>query len=307
MKRTPVFASPPRRFSFTKSLLSLILLLLAFGRPVGAYGDPPQTFTTRTPSGSEFVLEVIPVEGTLSREAYASIQTGVFLIHRILSERLGVEFPSRLDFKIRLFAAYKDYKDYQQKTGAGEYDWGYYSGRDNEIVIPFYPTEAETLRVLLHETVHGLLRQSIVDLPRWINEGLAEYFEGAQLQDAIPAVSADAGRDQYLQELLQKGEWMELRAYLEIGGEWEEFNKATLSPPYAVAGSLVYFLMSKLEGQEVLRQFLKYLKDHPGREQSSTETINLYYPGGIEQLERDWKNWLQADSSRDRHEYPALE
>lgn len=285
---------------FFHGMASLTLLQVLW-----AYGDPPSVTRFQDPDGTSFQLELIPVEYMPSPELMSATQSGILFLYRFLKQELKAAFPSELVFKVRIFANPNQYAEYtrSQSRGTAFSSIGVYFPHLREMAVSLQSEDAETLETIFHETVHAFLGQALPAIPRWLNEGLAQYFETLRPEaNGGLTVSPVPGLDYYAQRLLAAGELMELRAYLEVGGDWKEYNDATLSPPYAVAWSLTYFLMGSPEGKEVLQKLITHFKSAPeGAIPSTTETINLYYPGGLEALESAWRT--DIPKTRTPHSY----
>lgn len=91
----------------------------------------------------------------------------------------GLRPKSNNTIVVRLFNTYDEYEDYYKRTHQGRSaPTAYFSPSLNALVL--YNDEADiTLRqTLFHESSHQFLRRYTNDAPKWLNEGLAEYFEG---------------------------------------------------------------------------------------------------------------------------------
>jgi tetratricopeptide (TPR) repeat protein len=97
-------------------------------------------------------------------------------------DELGLEPRASNKVVIRLFANYADYEEfYQRTTSGGDAPAAYYSPSLNGVVSYFDPGNPYLRQVLFHETSHQYMNRYTSHAPKWLNEGLAEYFEGWQL------------------------------------------------------------------------------------------------------------------------------
>jgi hypothetical protein len=105
---------------------------------------------------------------------------------------------------------------------------------------------AEDLR---HEVVHGYLHAVVPNLPLWLDEGLAEYFE-------VPRGMAGLNRP-HVQQLIARGvDWRPDLVRLEQLKTTEEMTQAD----YAESWAWVHMLLeSTPERREVLRNYLQGL------------------------------------------------
>ena len=92
---------------------------------------------------------------------------------------LGLDKRSDNKLVARLFNTYEEYEThYRRTTSEQDPPLAYFSPALNAIVL--YNDEADlTLRqTLFHESAHQYLNRFTSDAPKWLNEGLSEYFEG---------------------------------------------------------------------------------------------------------------------------------
>jgi hypothetical protein len=73
---------------------------------------------------------------------------------------------------------------------------------------------------------------------------------------------------------------------------WDMINETSGARAYDVANYIIRFFMSTPSRREILKNILNYIKDNPDTWQSSVQAINLYYPEGIEQFDKDWRAWV---------------
>lgn len=97
-------------------------------------------------------------------------------------DELGLEPRASNKVVIRLFANYADYEEfYQRTTSGGDAPAAYFSPSLNGVVSYHDPDDPYLRQVLFHETSHQYMNRYTSHAPKWLNEGLAEYFEGWQL------------------------------------------------------------------------------------------------------------------------------
>ncbi len=86
-------------------------------------------------------------------------------------------YPDR-EIQVILYSA----QQFQEVTDAPGWSGGVYDGK---IRIPIGGIEKETpglRRLLLHEYTHAVVRAITKFCPSWLNEGLAQYFEGREIE-----------------------------------------------------------------------------------------------------------------------------
>lgn len=108
------------------------------------------------------------------------------IILRILEDAYGevgralAYYPDR-EIQVILYSN----KQFQEVTDAPGWSGGIYDGK---IRIPIAGIEKETSglrRLLFHEYTHAVVRAITPRCPTWLNEGLAQYFEGRVFEDRL--------------------------------------------------------------------------------------------------------------------------
>lgn len=150
----------------------------------------------------------------------------------------------------------------------------YFVGTPRELAIYSFrsPRMQEDLR---HEFTHGILHACLRNVPLWLDEGLAEYFE-------VSGETPGAPHNDHLMELAAAAEdgWGPNLFRLEV---INDFRKLT-QRDYAEAWSWVHFM---LHTDETSRQaLLKYIADletttTPGRLQPSLEKSTPQYYAAV--------------------------
>lgn len=169
------------------------------------------------------------------------------------------------DLKVYLMTSHDDFKQFgEMETGARfEFNGGYFSPDKHQLVVIWSPNVAVSLR---HEGTHALFHDQ--ELPRWLNEGLATFFENTtdQWLGRIDAeYKALAGRALRYPEFSLK-RVLEARA--------ADFQAEDNAVFYAVANVMVAFF---LDGSDpnLRQEFIKFVGDKASG--ASEEKV----PGGV--------------------------
>jgi len=112
-----------------------------------------------------------------------------------------------------------------------------------------------TVEDLRHETVHAYLHAAMPNIPLWLDEGLAEYFETPDREHGVnrPLVDLLASRQ-------VEGRWQPDLRRLEA----LPTNQLLSECEYAESWLWVYFLMeSRLEYRETLRRYMSEFQTNP--------------------------------------------
>ena len=164
---------------------------------------------------------------------------------------------------------------------------GFYRMANNEAVVKFDPANpASTLATTFHEVSHLITAAHLGPTPPWLTEGLAEYFEMMQVQGQGGVISPNRAHIR----LLKTNPMPHLSEYLAIKRpEWHGENR---DRNYAMAWSITYFLMGDAAGMYALQKVIREAQVHFCKPFSAASSLHNAYPGGINQLESDWRKWL---------------
>jgi hypothetical protein len=147
------------------------------------------------------------------------------------------------------------------------------------------PDRADMMRTVRHEGFHQYLDRVIPDAPDWLNEGLAEYFEAARLENGT---WMPADRHPLHLETLSQNSTTPLPAFL--FGSYEEFH-AKPRLHYAQAWAFVTLLRhSTPENKQIFQKLWTALHD-----QGAHGALTLAFPeSDLGRLERELAVWLRA-------------
>jgi tetratricopeptide (TPR) repeat protein len=128
------------------------------------------------------------------------------------------------------------------------------------------PGDVALQAVVFHESSHQFLNRYTYDAPKWLNEGLAEYFEGWKVREGEPAVRRPHFYDlAVVKQSLADDKPLGLRELVEMDRKvFDDFTKKypSLDPylHYATSWSIVYHC---LEGdvEEDRERLIAYLKE----------------------------------------------
>lgn len=242
-------------------------------------------------------IEVIAEDFQLDAESNVKIRRGVNFLYNFYETKFAYQFPPSLVVKIRVFEDINAYKKYIRKaspstTGS---NIGLYIHSLKEAVVWKNKNEDQFLSTLFHETSHLLLRSNAENCPKWINEGLSEYFENMDVSGKEVQIKPQIIKDEKTKKWLETGKMPELQAYLgKYNEEWDKENNLS-DQPRALAWSMVYFLMSNNEGQAFIKDCLHYFYKKQSDKLASVRAIDIYYPGQHSKFEKDWKNWIPTE------------
>ncbi len=198
------------------------------------------------------------------------------------------------EIKIRLFASHEEFEEFYQRTTSnpGATPLAYFSPSLNSVVMYDDEEDVALRAVVFHECSHQFLNRYTYDAPSWLNEGLAEYFEGWKVVEGVSGttrphlfdmllVRAAIAADQYLtpEELVTMPS-ADFRAFRSHRGDKHPYLH------YATAWSVVYYLLES--GHEDDRAILvRYLRDLNAKGSSARFEVEDW-----DRLTERWKAFL---------------
>ncbi len=244
-------------------------------------------------------IQIIPADHLMDKKQHEQIIRGIHFLYNFYITKFNYSFSSDLVVKIRVFENYDAYKKYIKKvspttTGA---NIGLYIHRLREAIVWKNKDESSFLSTLFHETNHLLLRSTVENCPKWLNEGLSEYFEFLDVSTQQVVIKPQGVKDHKIKRWLADDKMPDLYAYLTTYNEdWDKENNLS-DAPRALAWSMVYFLMEDASGQDFIKNCLHYFSKKQIDKYASVRALDAYYPGKHTQFEKDWLKWIPSQRS----------
>lgn len=218
------------------------------------------------------------------------LQTGLDEIQNVYATTFGYAEKQADPMKIQLFCSERDFHAYSLASGLDPAisDTGYYSVESHEMVIFNRYGLDDSLQTIYHEASHALLRSHPGPYPKWLNEGLAEYFEGGKPGESQLIIEPQQMKERRIQAMIKADRLPSLTNYLSLSPlDWQRGNSP--EPVSSTIGwSLVYFLMESPQGQNQVRELIALHQQNI----EPLDALNRVYPGGVARLESDWHAWL---------------
>ena len=165
---------------------------------------------------------------------------------------------------------------------------GFYSSKHNLAAV-WYKNEQQARRTAIHEAVHVINSGLFGNTPRWLNEGLAEYFETIKVSGLAAKITPP---NWHQKPTLQR---MSLRTVVYSKNQnWKGSNQHSM---YVASHYFVYFLMSTPNGKQLIKKIFKHLAENRCQ-QHDLPSIFANYPSGFYGLEKDWKKWMRKGKYR---------
>jgi Protein of unknown function (DUF1570) len=156
---------------------------------------------------------------------------------------------------------------------------GVYVSRTQEVVAYNRPNMSETV---FHELQHWMFGTYFRNRPRWLNEGLSEYFECVTFRKGEPKYTIyKSNKRDRIRAYMKKHRTVDLRKFMGLG-RWHDLNGEKRWNAYLLSWAIVNYLMSDKAGRVVLTKIMKDVS----KGGSGITAVERHYPGGIDQLEK---------------------
>lgn len=214
----------------------------------------------------------------------------------ICMSELGMSLEEEIPLNIRIFHDLAAFEE--QKTNHSDIHYaveGYYAVEDDTIVVWGNEVRQQMVATIYHEATHALLRREFSIVPSWIDEGLAEYFEGFRSQGSAAVALTPQYNNGWAKRFLLEDQLLPLDQYLRLTNhQWVEADRDPQNLARITAWSLVAFLMESDGGRHALRRYLQSIARGAPSEAVATgyQELDAAYPGGIASLERNWRKWI---------------
>lgn len=271
--------------------------------PPGMAMDAPDAESSPRPASEDSAQPRMPRIGYFytpvpDAQVRAAIESVFPRIVRVCVEELGMKFKGYVPLVIEVVHDIERYQAYETWVfGPHFQSEGFYVPSLDRIIVRGNHIRLSIVSTLYHEGVHAFMYREFPYPPPWLNEGLAEFFEGFRVQGRSTLVLDPDYHDVFTKRLVSQGRMIPLHEYLNLSADdWRALDRQRENDrhPRSIAWSLITFLMSHEEGQEAFRQYLQALKSAQGAEglAAAYDAFDAAYPGGVQKLERRWHGWI---------------
>jgi tetratricopeptide (TPR) repeat protein len=159
----------------------------------------------------------------------------------------------------------------------------------NFITLNLDPRWSGGLGIIIHEYVHHIVNQNLPGVPRWLNEGLAEYYSTCRGDGRFAVIGHPVER--HLRW------WRRSRevSVLDVVGEARDTPIHSLDSAgqyYAVSWGLTHYLLSKARGADLLANYLEEVASGEDRSESLLSVLGV---SGRE-LEAELRRYIVAET-----------
>lgn len=195
--------------------------------------------------------------------------------HSIFKEK----YPT---LKVKIFGDSTEYREYQKKISKTKSSNGFYSQSKKVCIIN---KNARFMKTIFHELNHFIIHYYMIDVPKWINEGLSEYFEYGTVDGGFVKINPQNAKVKRLKKWTGERNKIVLADFVTWQSDkWKEMNTKPDFYSSTLSWGLIYFFMEDELRREILIQIITAIR----KGKNSTEAINEFYPGGIEQIQFDF-------------------
>ncbi|HUJ19800.1 MAG TPA: tetratricopeptide repeat protein [Nitrospirota bacterium] len=209
-------------------------------------------------------------------EGREKIEAGKIVL-RILEDAYGevgrglAYYPDR-EIQVILYSS----QQFQEVTDAPGWSGGIFDGK---IRIPIGGIEKETpglRKLLFHEYTHAVVRSIVPRCPTWINEGLAQYFEGREI---------DAHQREIMRRMAQSGK---LPSLSDLEGSFMSLNNDQAFYAYLFSLSSIRYAVDTF-GMYRVKMVLEQLGSGADTGKAIDKALMISY----EEFDRGWKRSLE--------------
>lgn len=219
----------------------------------------------------------------------SDLETHLRKVYDIMSGLLPSNKVSKITVNLWTFNNDHDYQRFRKRHAptASAKSLGFHTNQENIAASLDRDGEQQLLTTSLHEAVHVMNSGLFGRTERWLNEGLAEYFERIK-------VYGQAGEIQYsetsIQDINQSPKKFSFRQIANANiDDWQGKHRNLI---YSYSWAWVYFLMSQDDTREALISYLSATAENPCDSLISTHYFDQRIPGGTVQLQNRFNQWL---------------
>lgn len=255
---------------------------------------PPEL--VKPPPMPEIEYSFIPLPDAQIRTAVESVFPRMV---RVCVEELGMTFDGHVRLNIEIIHDTRQFQALetaiQSRHASIE---GFYIPQQDKIVVRGDKLRMDAVSTLYHEASHALIRRELIFPPSWVDEGLAEFFEGFRVHGRKTNVIDPGYSDAWAKKLLLTRRLIPLREYFMLSNpQWNslEITGDIKYIPRIMAWSLVTFLLTHEEGRMAFQRYVRALKENQTQNAlaAAYKELDTSFPGGIRGLEESWHGWIR--------------
>lgn len=239
-------------------------------------------------SKQDFTYTVIDDGANLSITFQGQLSAGAKRIYDTWNFFLGEEKLRQTRITVRVIGGPARFDAFRKKVWPNSLPaGGFYSPSKNEAYVKYDPKHPEhAVRTTFHEVSHLITAGHLGYTPPWLTEGLAEYFETMEVSHQGGTIYPNEAHI----KLLQRNRIPGLNSFLDV--TQSQWNSEMRELNYAVAWSLMHFLMQGSPGMYAMKEVVEQAHANLCKPFAAKKALHEAYPGGLQRLETDWRKWM---------------
>jgi hypothetical protein len=221
-------------------------------------------------------------------------------VYQLLSDLVPKEKLEKVTVDLKIFNRINDYRRYSTRFSKtlGRRTNGFYIMRLNQAVV-YKRNDFQAGQVALHESTHVINAGIFGYIPRWLNEGIAEYTENMTLTGQVTEIHPNTSWSKNFRVNTKRIVSLDEL----LSAKRRDWNSSQRLSYYATSWSLIYFLMESEEDRQWLGQLLTEKASQRCEKIITHQYIDNLYPGGIANLQQRFNKWLGSASKLSTHRY----
>lgn len=228
------------------------------------------------------------------------LSTRITKVYQLLSNMIPRQKLGKVTVDLKMFENHAEYDRYSRffSKNLGHQADGYYIMRYNQAVV-YKRNDEHAGQVALHESTHVINAGIFGYIPRWLDEGLAEYMENMTVTGQSAQIQPNASWIKNSRIKVNR-----MVSFNELfSAKRHAWNGSKQHSYYATSWALIYFLMSSEEGTHWLGSLLTEKAGKRCERTITLDYIDDFYPGGLYNLQQQFNRWLGEASSLSAHSY----
>ncbi|TMP07602.1 hypothetical protein CWC11_06090 [Pseudoalteromonas sp. S3178] len=208
-------------------------------------------------------------------------------VFKVYGQVIGVHALKKVKLNLTVLPTRDAYEAAIKQRGANPTNTaGMYFHASNSAFIN-YENDHAAMRTAIHEAVHAINKAVLGYTPRWLNEGLAEYFELTKnhMQTGIVEPNSSWVKNSKISKSV-----FTFNSLITLDKSW---SKSDTSKLYASSWAAIYFLMDSHSGKILLKNMMLAEQELPcnklSKKQLST-LLNEQYPD----IDSQYSKWLKT-------------
>ncbi|WP_339144730.1 DUF1570 domain-containing protein [Pseudoalteromonas galatheae] len=194
---------------------------------------------------------------------------------------VGLDAMQKVTLRIKVLPNRREYERVVKSYGGNpKGNVGLYLGRYNLALVEQRNHHA-TMQTAVHEAVHAINQAVIGYTPRWLNEGLAGYFQTVKVMMQIGTVAPNQAR---LHRGYIKGRVLSPYELINAESKWKSYNSELM---YKSSWATIHFMMSTTNGRLSLKKLMLQEQTERCRALSNRESqalLRAHYPNIVDRF-----------------------